>query len=72
MCYNFMAKRYPDSESQANIIVENRLPLNINKCKVKGMLYPPGNSELMCHKLPTIPREIFLKIWLEFCTNNYF
>ena len=26
---------------------------------IKGMLYPRGNSELMCYKLPTIPREIF-------------
>jgi len=33
---------------------------------VKGMLYPPGNSELMCDKLPTIPREIFWKFGLNF------
>ena len=33
---------------------------------LKDMLYPPGNSELMCHKLPTIPREIFWKFALNF------
>ena len=33
---------------------------------IKGMLYPCGNSELMCHKLPTIPREIFWKFGLNF------
>jgi len=33
---------------------------------LKGMLYPPGKSELLCHKLPTIPREIFWKFGLNF------
>jgi len=32
---------------------------------VKGMLYPRGNSELMCYKLPTIPWEIFWKFGLN-------
>jgi len=30
------------------------------------MLYPRGNSELMCYKLPIIPREIFWKFSLNF------
>ena len=25
----------------------------------KGMFYPPGNSELMCHKLPQFPGKFF-------------
>jgi len=33
---------------------------------LKGMLYPRGNSELMCYKLPTIPRGIFWKFGLNF------
>ena len=32
----------------------------------KGMLYPRGNSELMCYKLPTILREILWKFRLNF------
>jgi len=36
------------------------------KRRLKGMLYPRGNSKLMCYKLPTILRKIFRKFGLNF------
>jgi len=40
-------------------------PYNAQFEMLKGMLYPPGNTKLMCHKLPRIPREIFRKFGLN-------
>jgi len=46
--------------SRKNHYLNIRLPL------IKGMLYLHGNSELMCHKLLTIPLKIFWKFGLNF------